>query len=257
MKSSYGKPLNRSSRRSVVKQTVAGVGGLAAVGGLVAGGIFLTENSQNTAAHASGYSDGSRGQQQAIQNILNIAATAETLAVVFYSLVLQHANQLNFKLTSLRDLQAALIEEQIHLVFLELHGARPLTKTFSFPFGEETFERLDLFLKTQQQLESAFVAAYLAAIKEFAQLGRPDLAQVAGQIGAIESEHRVVGRTIGAMFPINNEAFAPVLLNAVADAPTFLKNAGYLTPRYGNSFSYKEVSTSSSDVIMRTPSSKS
>ena len=51
------------------------------------------------------------------------------------------------------------------------------------------FRRFDHFIAVQQQLEALFVATYIAAGKEFAKLGRPDLVQVAAQIGSVEAEH--------------------------------------------------------------------
>lgn len=239
MKSTLKRSTHDSSRRALMKGTVVGVTSLAAAGGVVGAGVFLAQQQQQGAAHAAA----TVPNIVAIQNILNIAATAETLAVIFYTQVLEHADRLGLRPGTRLNIRAALIEEQLHLLFLNKQGAKALTQKFSFPFGRRTFEDLDKFLKVQQQLESAFVAAYLAGVKEFAQAGRPDLAQIAGQIGAIEAEHRVIGRVIGAQFPANNEAFAPLLLNAVADAPAFLKGAGYLSPVNGNMFSFRAAST--------------
>ncbi|MBV9258060.1 MAG: ferritin-like domain-containing protein [Ktedonobacteraceae bacterium] len=249
MKSTLRRSTHSASRRSMMKGTVVGVTSLAAAGGVVGAGVFLAQRQQEGSAQAAA----SVPNAQAIQNILNIAATAETLAVVFYTEVLEHEYDLDLRPGTRLNIHAALIEEQLHLQFLNKHGARALTQKFSFPHGRRTFEDLGLFLKTQQQLESAFVAAYLAAVKEFAQAGRPDLAQIAGQIGAIEAEHRVIGRVIGAQFPANNEAFAPLLLNAVAEAPAFLKGAGYLNPVYGNAFSFRPASTRWNAITGLTP----
>ncbi|GCF10455.1 hypothetical protein KDI_40190 [Dictyobacter arantiisoli] len=231
---------------------MVGVSSLAAVGGVVGAGVLLTQH-QTEGAHAASNDQGDARKNQAIRNILNIAATAETLAVVFYTEAWLHADRLGLRATSRLDIRAALIEEQMHLKFLQRQGAKALTNKFSFPFGIQTFENIELFLRVQQQLEAAFVAAYLAAVKEFAQWGRADLAQMAGQIAAIEAEHRVIGRVIGAQFPANNEAFAPLLLKAVADAPTFLKNAGYLTPMNGNSFLFNPAATNWDAVTMTNP----
>lgn len=242
-----------ASRRSTLKGALVGVTGLAAAGGVVGAGVMLTQHQTLGAHAASPAPNDSAKNAQAIRTILNIAATAEALAVVFYTQVLAHAKNLGLRQTSQLDIQAALIEEQIHLLFLGQQGAKPLTTKFSFPHGADTFKRLDFFLKTQQVLESAFVAAYLAAVKEFAMLGRADLSQIAGQIATIEAEHRIVGRVIGAQFPINNEAFSPLLVNTVADAATFLTKSGFLTPKAGNSFTYSQVSTNWNQVIITKP----
>ncbi len=102
--------------------------------------------------------------------------------------------------------------------------------------------------------KSAFVAAYLAAVGRFAQQGRPDLAQIAGQIGAIEREQLACLVVLFETWsPANNEAFAPLLLKTVADAPAFLKGAGFLNPHYKNSFAFHPASINFNGVINRTP----
>lgn len=242
-----------SSRRSALKGTIVGVTGLAVASGIAGAGALLTEH-PNEGAHAAAPNPANpAATKQAIGSILNIAATAETLAVTFYSQVLAHADNLGLKPASRVNIKATLVEEQLHLLFLNKQGAKSMAKTFSFPSGRDTFKKLELFLKTQQLLESAFVAAYVAAVKELAQLGRPDLAQVAAQLAAVEAEHRVVGRVIGAQLPIDNQAFPPLLLPNVAAAPAFLKGAGFLTPHKENSFEFHAVSTKGAGVIMPMP----
>jgi len=150
-------------------------------------------------------------------------------------------------------LQAAVIEEQIHRDFEVAAGGSPLTNTFSFPHADDTFEHLDLFIATLEQLEEAFIAAYLAAVKEFALLGQPGLAQLAAQICGIENEHRALGRDIGGLIPADNWAFSPALVESVGDAVDVLTAEGYLSPKNGNSFTYHAVSTADHGVINRKP----
>ncbi|MBE3568535.1 MAG: ferritin-like domain-containing protein, partial [Thermogemmatispora sp.] len=150
-------------------------------------------------------------------------------------------------------LKAALVEEQIHQQFFTANGGQSLADTFSFPKGAQTFSDLKTFIETQQQLEGVFDSAFLAAIKEFAAMGRPDLAQVAGQIACIEAEHRALGRVIGGLSPADNWAFTPVLIATVADAPQVVQDAGYLSPTEGNSYRYHEVSTEDAGVEQRVP----
>ena len=184
-----------------------------------------------------------KSAQDPIVTILTIARTAEQLAVTFYSQGLANADKLGLQGDNLTYLQAALAEEQIHQQFFAANGGQSLTETFSFPEGPRTFTDLKTFISTQQQLEGVFDSAFLAAIKEFAQLGRPDLAQIAGQVACIEAEHRVLGRAIGGLSPADNWAFTPVYLGSVADAPALVTKAGYLSPKGDNSYTYKEVST--------------
>lgn len=234
------------SRRTLLKGT-AGVAGLAIAG---TAGVLLSSKSGN-AAHASGLK---KDHEDTIVQILSIAATAEQLAVTFYAQGIAHAKELQITGANYDYLVAAIIEEQIHRDFLVAHGGKPLTDKFSFPKGEDTFDNQLTFVNTLQQLEEGFIAAYLAAVKEFSQYGQHRLAQIAAQIMGVEAEHRGLGRSISPDFPFaDNFAFEPALLETVGDAVPFLKNAGYLSPKRDNSYEYHPVSTSNEHVIYRQP----
>jgi ferritin-like protein len=192
-----------------------------------------------------------------IVSILTVARTAEQLAVTFYSNGIANASKLGITGDNLVYLKAALVEEQIHQQFFAANGGQSLATTFSFPKGAATFTDLTTFISTQQQLEGVFDSAFLAAIMEFAQLGRPDLAQIAGQVACIEAEHRALGRSIGNLSPADNWAFTPVLVTSVGAAPTLVQQAGYLSPTTGNSYTYQEVSTSGAGVEQTKPYSMS
>ncbi|MDQ2886236.1 MAG: ferritin-like domain-containing protein [Chloroflexota bacterium] len=248
MKPEYPGFAPHSSRRSVLKGTVAGVTGLAAVAGVVGAGTFLAQRDQGGAAHAQNV--GVAGAEP-VQTILNVAITAEQLAVTFYTQALAHADRIGFGEAARLDIAAALVEEQIHEQFLAKQKAKALTSKFSFPFGRQTFERMDAFIKVQQQLETLFVAAYIASAREFAVLKRPDLVQIAMQIGTVEAEHRALGRAIGGLRPADNHAFSPALVKNVGDAAAILKKDGYLTPKPGNMFEFKPVSTTFDGLVAR------
>ena len=233
----------RRSRRALLKGAALGVTGVAAVG---AGGLLLPKH----AAHASG---GAEGAEDTVVQILSIAATAEELAVTFYSHGIAHASKLGISGANLAYLQAAVIEEQIHRDFEVAAGGKPLTNTFSFPHGDDTFEHLDVFIATLEELEEAFIAAYLAAVKEFALMGQAGLAQIAAQICGIENEHRALGRDIGGLIPADNWAFSPALVESVGDAVDVLAAEGFLSPKGENSFTYHPVSTADHGVIHRQP----
>jgi len=244
---------NRSSRRSMLKGAAVGTAGIAGIAGIAAAGFVLTEQNKSENAHAASSERKANfdGAPDSVQTILNIAITAEHLGVTFYTNVLRHADQLGFGNTARRDLKAALIEEQIHLHFLAKNGAKPLTTRFSFPDGDDTFRRMDRFIRTQQWLEILFTAAYIVAAKEFAMLGKFDLVQVAGQIGTVEAEHRAVGRAIAGLTPADNHAFSPIVLKTVGAAPGILKKMGFLNPRNNNRYDYSSADTNSSDIMMR------
>lgn len=193
------------------------------------------------------------GNQQAIIDILTVARTAEQLAVTFYSNGVANAKKLKIRKEQLENLKAALIEEQIHQLFFTANGGQSLADTFSFPKGAQTFEDLQTFIATQQQLEGVFDSAFLAAVKEFSIIGEHRLAQIAAQVACIESEHRALGRDIAGLVPADNWAYAPVLIAKVADAPAAVAAAGYLSPKPGNSYKYQQVGIDDGRIIYRTP----
>ena len=237
----------QKSRRNLLKGAVAGAAGV--TGLAVAGEAFLSQHSSVHAA-ASSYDPNC---VTPIPEILTIARTAERLAVTFYTNGLNHADKLGISGADKQYIRAALIEEQIHELYFASAGGKYLASTFSFPYGEETFENLGLFIKTQQQLEGVFDSAFLAAVKEFGLQGHPELSQVAAQIACIESEHRALGRAIGGYVPADNWAFTPVLIGKVGDAPALVASAGYLSPKKDNSYTYYQVSTEDSGVVYRSP----
>lgn len=241
---SFGSP---RSRRAMLKGAIAGAVGAT---GLAVGATLLTP--QNTHAEAL---SGSSCTIDSLKTIFSVAATAEQLAVTFYTNGIKNAHKLGISQSSAAYdvLEAALIEEQIHELFFVANGGVPLTSTFSFPHGDETFESLSVFIATQQQLEGVFDSAFLAAIHELAAMGQPVLARIAGQIATVEAEHRALGRYIGGLIPADNWAFSPVLIPSVGAAPAIVQKAGYLSPKPGNSYTYHQVSTSDEGVLYREP----
>ncbi|GER84131.1 hypothetical protein KTAU_27670 [Thermogemmatispora aurantia] len=241
-------PRKAQERRRFLQRATVGLG-------LAAGGLALFESgARPLAVRAQGaLAERLVTIDDAVTQILSIARTAEQLAVTFYSNGIANASALGLSGDDLAYLKAALVEEQIHQQFFTANGGQSLADTFSFPKGAQTFSDLKTFIETQQQLEGVFDSAFLAAIKEFAAMGRPDLAQVAGQIACIEAEHRALGRVIGGLSPADNWAFTPVLIATVADAPQVVQDAGYLSPTEGNSYRYHEVSTEDAGVEQRVP----
>ena len=245
------------SRRSLLKGTAFAVGGLAVAGAGVLYGTGLSHASALAPAKAAVPAQGQNKQLDSIVSILTVARTAEQLAVTFYTNGINNADKLGLKSDDLAYLKAALVEEQIHQQFFAANGGKSLAETFSFPQGNQTFTDLTTFIATQQQLEGVFDSAFLAAVAEFAQLGRPDLAQIAAQVACIEAEHRALGRAIGGLSPADNWAFTPVLIASVGDAPALVTKAGYLSPTSGNTYTYQQVSTTGAGVEQLKPYSVS
>lgn len=180
--------------------------------------------------------------------IIGVALTAEFLAVTTITNVLNNAAALGLNAATTTTFQAILAEEAIHVRYLQAYGATPAYGTdaqaaFSYPSGAKTFTDVPTLANTLVLLESAFVAAYMAATREFAADARADLAQLTYQIGAVEAEHRTLARVVGGFVPYSDLAFQSNLLPSVVAGATFLSNQGFLTPTAGNTYNYFDVLT--------------
>ncbi len=235
------------SRRRLLKGAVVGTTGIAA-GAAGLGMLSVLPAQARTPVHPQ-----NNTCLDQLQTIFDIAATGEQLAVTFYKNGVDHHDQLGLQDANLAFLQAVVVVEQLHQQFFVGLGGKPATDLFSFPHGAQTFEQLDLFIDTLMQLEGIFVSALLAAIREFAELQRPDLAQIAGELVAVQDEHRAVGRYIGGLRPASNWAFAPAQLSSVGAAPGALEADGFLSPKDGNRFQYQPVSTQDAGVLFTQP----
>lgn len=170
---------------------------------------------------------------EATADILNIADTAEHLAVTLLTAAVGNKSQLGLSGPILAVVQAALAEEQYHADFLESNGAKPLTDTFTIP-NPAILTDPTTFFKTVEAAETIFVGAYMAATREFSMMGNPTLAQYAYQIGTVEAEHRVLARAALALaghaedIPPNNLGFEQDVVYYVKDAAAILTNLGFI-----------------------------
>ncbi len=195
---------------------------------IASGGLTPTERSI-LAGGTTGY--------ETVQQIINIAATAEAFAVTALGGALANAATGVLALTALQrqTFTAARAEEQAHYAYLTGAGARPLTTTFTVPNAKIVTD-VPTFLLTVIELEEAFIAAYLAAAQEFALLGQPRLAQLTLQIGSVEAEHRAGARFFAVEAGLlsgtpNDVAFEKALFTSVSEAADALKSLGFIGGR--------------------------
>ncbi len=195
---------------------------------IASGGLTSTERSI-LGGGTAGY--------ETVQQIINIAATAEAFAVTALGGALANAATGALALTALQrqTFTAARAEEQAHYAYLTAAGARPLTTTFTVPNAKIVTD-VPTFLLTVIELEEAFIAAYLAAAQEFALLGQPRLAQLALQIGSVEAEHRAGARFFAVEAGLlsgtpNDVAFEKALFTSVSGAADALKSLGFIGGR--------------------------
>ncbi|HEX3722285.1 MAG TPA: ferritin-like domain-containing protein [Nitrolancea sp.] len=182
-------------------------------------------------------------QCESLPDIINIAATAEALAIAALGGALQSVTAGNLALNAeqVQFVTAARAEEQAHLDYLTAAGAKPLTTTFTLP-DPKILSDVPTFLNTVIGLEEAFIAAYLAATQEFAILGRTDLVQIAVRAGCVEAEHRAHARFFAIVAGVltgvpNNVAFEKAMFTSIGAAATALTQLGWIGGT-GPQFSY-------------------
>jgi hypothetical protein len=166
-----------------------------------------------------------------IATILNLATTAETLAVTLYYTVLTNATfQIGEDATEY--LKLAMDAELHHLQILGALGGRALTQQFYMP--QRIHADASVFVNTGLQAETVFAGAYLAATHRFAVLGQPHLAATAAQHGASEAQHLTLIRHLAGMVPNDLTMPAPLFTHesdaALALAPFLQGGAGFAEP---------------------------
>ena len=175
---------------------------------LVAGGSVLAATTGNALGARSGDND-----------IAKLAATAELLAIDFYSKAIASKK---FNGAEAAYMAAALQNEKDHYKALAgvLKSAAPKRLMFTYPMG--TFASAKSIGKLGQALETAFVGAYLGAVTA---LKSNDLKGVAATIGANESRHLAILSNIAAGTIVSGPSFPKALTAAQATAAVtpFLK----------------------------------
>lgn len=208
---------SRMTRRALLKGT-AGIGG-----GLAAASFASMFGLKDAfAAH---------DRMDEPQTILNLAATAEALAVTFYYSGITAGN-FDLDAEDVLYLKLAMDAEDYHYDFLTSAGGRPLTTQFYVP--ENVLSDANVFIQTGLAAETAFVAAYLAATRRFAELGQGKLAATTAQHAASEAVHLSLIRDIAGLSP-NDLALPAAIYYNVSDAvPTltpFLRGGqGFIGP---------------------------
>jgi len=153
------------------------------------------------------------------QTILNLAATAETLATTHYYNVLTDST-IELSPDERNILKSALDAEIQHLVFLNANGGKTLATQFYFP--KNIYTDRAQFSEITEQAEQAFVAAYLSAVRRITELGNPLLAATAARIAVVEQAHLALIRQIGGRTP-NHVSLGQALVYNTSDAVPILQ----------------------------------
>jgi hypothetical protein len=168
---------------------------------------------------------------EVIMDIFNVLITASYLRAtlitsnILAGRVVPIPNEPAGSQLGLRIAQADAAIEQYHIDFWSSYGATPITTTFT---------RTPADAATLEARQHVHVAMYMAAVREFAELGQPTLAKWAFQAGAIEAEDRAIFRFLQALSgnasgnPPNNKSFETDLLLYVRDALDLFKDLGLI-----------------------------
>lgn len=200
---------------------------LLAAGGLGAVIAGCGSNSKSTSATAATTSKTTTtpasGASADIQKLINVAATAEALAVTYLTAVVKGSG--GTPVAKFADvLKAANAEEYDHYKALTGLGAKPLTTKFWAPkafFGHN----LDGVFPTLEVAETLFVNAYLIGMTTFAKAGKSQLARYAGEICGVEAEHLALARFAAGKLP-NDLGFADYSITSIDGIVAALEKAG-------------------------------
>ncbi len=170
---------------------------------------------------------------ESAQQIINVAATAEALAVTALGAALTSAasGALALDADQQQSVRASRAEEQAHYAFFVGAGAKPFTNAFTVP--DKFLTDVPTFLTTLITLEEIFIATYIVAAQEFAILGNSDLAELALSIGSVEAGHRVHARLFaidaGVITGVpNNIGFQQALFDSASKAAAALRALGFI-----------------------------
>ncbi|HET8522650.1 MAG TPA: ferritin-like domain-containing protein [Thermomicrobiales bacterium] len=170
-------------------------------------------------------------ESEDLNTIINIASTAESLAVTLLGHAIESAQQGGYDKEVpdpvVNILISARAAEHYHLDYLLKAGAQPLTQTFTVP-DPALLTSYDTFFTTVVQLEAAFIAAYIAAAREFTALKQPELVKVAHMVASVEAEHRVLANYALGTRPANNLAFEAATFGTVGEAAKALTDLGFI-----------------------------
>lgn len=174
---------------------------------------------------------GGRYSSEAVMDIMNVLVTAAYLRATFITnniatgRVIPIPNEPAGSQLGLRIAQAGAAIKQYHIDFWTALGGTPLTTTFTRGPADP------VTLEARAHVE---VAMYMAAVREFAELGQPTLAKWAFQAGAVAAEDRAIFRILQALGgnaagnPPNNKAFETDLVLYVADGLGLFKALGLI-----------------------------
>lgn len=257
----------RISRAQLFKTAGAGIA-LAAVPGIAAADSTSVSGGPPGRSYPFFPQVNGTYSSESVEDVLNTLVTVEHLGVTVVTLAMTtYAAQLQLSPLAQIVLQSTIARDQAHLEFLASMGGTPITTTFTV--APALFATEVGFLTAVEAFEALEAAAYITAVREFAELGQPTLAKNGSQVAAIEGESRALVRAtllslgVSADSPPGNKAFETDLLLYVRDEYTLLTNLGFIggtSPPVaypGRDAALAAAGAPGADVIQRRPNNAS
>lgn len=154
---------------------------------------------------------------ESIPDILNTLITISDFAAAAIWVALLTPDAYGLKGLGLTVGQSIAAAEQYHADFLASLGAVPVTTNFTIP--KTLVNNPAGFLAAAEISATLQVSMYMTAVREFAELGQPELAKWAYQTGAQEAEQRATLRTLEALAGVPSAA---IPLNKAFETDLFL-----------------------------------
>ncbi len=159
--------------------------------------------------------------------ILTLAARGERVAATLYERALAGAH---FSMEETARLHLHLLQSahMQHMQILRGLGASAQPSRVSVP--RAVFGDASAFVRTGREIEATLAGLYMAAVRELAVLGHPDLAATAAQLGATAAQNGVVLSTLAGLAPQEVKRQVPSV-SSVREAAQPL--AAYLQDSWG------------------------
>jgi hypothetical protein len=202
---------------------------------------------------------------ETVTEIVSNLLTMGYLGVTGIAAIVRVAGTLGIPATNVDALRASLASRQFEIDFFSalVPDASPLTTTFTIP-PELTSDRQKL-AAIAESAATLQVGIYLAAVREFAELGQPTLAKYAAQTLGVQAEARVLARVaaalngVAAAIPPPNKAFETDLFLYTRDAIALVTARGFINgPGTAIAYPGREAAlalagTTAAGIIQRMP----
>jgi hypothetical protein len=163
------------------------------------------------------------------------ATAAEGLMVTFLAVARTKASDLALDDSIVRMVRSAQCEDEAHYDNLASRGGSPTVATYTI--ADEGFTDPPAFLAAWASLVKIMTGLYMAAARQAAVSGQPDLVELMYQIGAVESQHlALIRQAQGERIPADR-AFPAWQFRSTSRALDQIRDEGFIAGS-GTSYDY-------------------